>query len=179
MKNVAYAGLAILAFILFRFPLPASAHSTQYAGSVSVTLHNEPSDHPTVKIPQQFLFIFNDSQSQFNVMKCNCTTQLTGPQTDYAARLTPRTDQSASFGTVFGEAGTYTITLYAQPISGHTFAPFKASYTVTVSPATSPQQHLVADTYIQLLALLSALLIVLLLIYQAASKRSKNIQSRY
>ncbi len=150
MKLLRFLGLFcwLIIFCTLLYPQAAQAHITKTDGSMSVTLHINPQDYPVINVPQQFTFLYDNSQSGFSTEKCDCVMEMR----DSSGALILKKDVSAiskyTGGRIpytFKDTGVYRIYLSGQPITLGSFQPFNINYSIRVAtslpgqtPATTP-----------------------------------------
>lgn len=129
------AGLVMGLWLALIVPA-VSAHVTEKADGLAVTLHMEPGDNPIIGEPANLFLNARDRSLKFNPENCNCNLLVTGgSRTLLQSALTPaeaRSSYTFKVPIVFPEKGVYKIDFYGEPKIPGAFEKFAVTFDLRV-----------------------------------------------
>ena len=124
--------IAIIAS-LSTVPAIALAHEFSSDGSISVTMHVEPNDAPTVGTPETLEFFLADTAAKFNLADCACSYTISGNGKVTSPKdIIFENNLLCTATTMFDHDGQYAITLHGTTTRAGEFEPLTVSLPVTV-----------------------------------------------
>ncbi len=138
MKRFKYINFVFklsLATILLLYPSISSAHEAVSDGAMTVTMHIEPHDGPTLAEPQVLHFFFDDANTKFVLSNCNCMLSLSSSDGVAVKRRLDYENQTAgSLNYTFRKPEQYRLVLHGEPLAGGGFMPFTVTFAVGIVP---------------------------------------------
>ncbi len=135
--------LLILFLIAILFvATPASAHTFQTDGSITVLLHTNPDDDPIAGQPAAVLFQITDTANKFDSSKCDCSVTISRQNnilfTAPLLRVVGASIYDLTQAYTFQERGVHQITVNGKPKIAGEFQSFKVQHDLRIDRGGAP-----------------------------------------